>query len=130
MNDMNDQKVASAPQANTSGAPLQEVPVHRAFDSKDTEDHKFVAALSYIGILFLVPLLVKKESPFAQFHAKQGLVLVIIFFVGSFFFWIPIIGWLAFLFLLIADILALIKTLQGQAWEIPIVTDIVKKLNI
>lgn len=97
------------------------------FDQKDIADNKFVAALSYVGLLFLVPLLVKKESPFSQFHAKQGLVLCIAFFLLSF---IPVLGWLVSLVLLVIDIIALVKTLSGQAWEIPLVGDVVKKLNI
>lgn len=100
------------------------------FDQKDIEANKYVAALSYLGLLFLVPLLVKKESPFAQFHAKQGLVLCIVFFIGSFFFWIPILGWGAAIFLLVVDVMALVKTLSGEAWELPVVKDVVKKLNI
>lgn len=115
---------ASAP------APVTAPEVHSAYDAKDVADNKFVAALSYVGILFLVPLLVKKDSPFAQFHAKQGLVLCIAFFVGSFIFWFPIIGWAAAIFLLVVDIMALVKTLSGEAWSIPGVKDVVKKLNI
>ena len=33
------------------------------FEQKDVDDSKVIAALSYIWILFLVPLLVKKDSP-------------------------------------------------------------------
>ncbi len=98
-----------------------------AFDQKDVAENKFIAALSYLGLLFLVPLLAKKESPFAQFHAKQGLVLCIAFFVFSF---IPVFGWLVNLALLIVDVIALVKTLSGETWEIPLVKDAVKKLNI
>lgn len=98
-----------------------------AFDQKDVEENKLVAALSYLGLLFLVPLLIKKESPFAQFHAKQGLVICIAFFLFSF---IPVFGWLANIALLIVDVIAIIKTLNGEAWEIPVVKDAVKKLNI
>jgi uncharacterized membrane protein len=113
----------------------QEVPkeaeiVGRKFDEKDVTENKYVAMLSYLGILFLVPLLVKKESAFAQFHAKQGLVITIAWIVGSFFFWIPLFGWGAMLVLLVVNIMALVKTYAGEAWEIPVVKDAVKKLNI
>lgn len=100
------------------------------FDPKDIAENKVVAALSYLGILFLAPLLLKKESKYSQFHAKQGIVLFIGFLIGSFFFWIPIIGWAVGVFLLVVDILALVKTLNGEAWEIPVVKDVVKSLNI
>ncbi len=103
------------------------VEAKKVFDQKDIADNKFVAALSYVGLLVLVPLLVKKESPFAQFHAKQGVVLCIAFFLLSF---IPVLGWLISLALLVIDIIALVKTLSGEAWEIPLVGEAVKKLNI
>lgn len=118
---------ASAPTPTPSPVMPESKPV---FDPKDVEENKYVAALSYIFILFLVPLLLKKESPFAQFHAKQGLVLSIAFFIGSFVFWIPLIGWAAAIFLFVVDVMALFKTLSGGAWEIPGVKEAVKKINI
>ena len=45
--------------------------------SKDVEENKAMAAIGYLGILFLIPLLANKDSPFAQYHAKQGMVLPI-----------------------------------------------------
>ena len=36
-----------------------------------------MAVLAYIGILFLIPLLAAKESPFARFHTNQGIILCI-----------------------------------------------------
>jgi len=33
--------------------------------------------LAYLGILCLVPILAAKDSPFAKYHANQGLVLFI-----------------------------------------------------
>jgi uncharacterized membrane protein len=46
-------------------------------DPKDAEDNKIMGILAYLGILVLVPILAAKESPFARFHANQGLVLCI-----------------------------------------------------
>ncbi len=100
------------------------------FGAKDIEENRYVAALSYLGILFLIPLLMKKESPFAQFHAKQGLVITIAWIVGSFVFWFPIIGWALAVVLFVADVMALFRTLSGESWEIPYVKEVVKKLNI
>ena len=44
---------------------------------KDAEDNKIMGILAYLGILVLVPILAAKESPFARFHANQGLILII-----------------------------------------------------
>lgn len=49
------------------------------FDQYDREEdirrHKSVAMFSYLGLFFLIPLLQARRSPFAQFHAKQGMKL-------------------------------------------------------
>jgi len=104
------------------------------FDAKDIEKNKAIAAIGYLCILFLVPLLAAKNSPFAQFHAKQSMVLfvgwVIIWVIGL----IPILGWiigfLGTILLAILSLIGLIKALQGEAWEIPMVADFAKKLKI
>jgi len=48
------------------------------FDAKDAEENKVMGILSYLGFLVLVPFLTKKDSPFAQYHAKQGINLFIV----------------------------------------------------
>ncbi|MFH0780327.1 MAG: hypothetical protein V1928_05795, partial [Parcubacteria group bacterium] len=45
--------------------------------SAHSKDDRAFAAISYISILCLVSLLLKKDSQFVQFHAKQGVVLLI-----------------------------------------------------
>lgn len=94
------------------------------FDKKDVDENKVLAALSYIGILFLVPLLAKKESKFAQEHAKQGLVLMLAYVVLLIVGVVPVIGWILGFFgsiaLLVVDIIALVKCLQGGFWEVPV----------
>lgn len=95
-------------------------------DKKDIEENKVITVLSYIGLLFLVPLLAKKESKFAKFHAKQGLVLCI----GWFFTWIPYLGWLLWIAIAIFSIWGIINVLNGQFKELPIIGDLAKKFNI
>ena len=97
---------------------------------KDIEENKTVAALSYIWVLCLVPLLTKKKSKFAQFHAKQGLILFIAEIVGIFIFWIPVIGWALGIALLVVSIMGVLKTLNGEWWKIPYVYDLSKKFNL
>lgn len=104
------------------------------FDKKDIEENKLIACLSYISILCLVPLLAKKESKFAQEHGKQGLVIVIahiaLMIVGI----VPILGWAVAFFgglaLLVMDLIALVKCLQGEFWEVPVVGAYRKKINL
>ena len=47
------------------------------FDTRDIEQNKVLAAIGYIPVLFLVPLLAAPHSRFAKFHANQGLILTI-----------------------------------------------------
>ncbi len=100
------------------------------FDNKDVEENKLIAALGYVGILCLIPLLAKKESKFSQEHGKQGLVLLIVWVIGSFVFWFPIIGWLLALGVLIINIIAFVKALMGEFWEIPVIGAYRNKFNI
>jgi len=46
-------------------------------DADDAEKNKIFGIIAYIGILCLVPLLAVKNSPFAKYHANQGLTLFI-----------------------------------------------------
>lgn len=100
------------------------------FDPKDVQDHKVMAALSYVGILCLIPLLAMKGSRFAQEHAKQGLLLLIVWIVGSFVFWFPLIGWAAALVVLGVNVYAFVKCLQGEFWEIPVIGKLRKSINL
>ena len=49
-----------------------------SYDASDIESNKIVAALSYLGILIIVPLLAAPQSKFARFHVNQGLLLLLI----------------------------------------------------
>ena len=97
---------------------------------KDIEDNKTVAALSYVWILCLVPLLGKRKSKFAQFHAKQGLVLFIAELAGTLVYWFPIFGQLLALALLVVSVIGIIKVLNGEWWKIPYVYDFSKKIKL
>lgn len=113
--------------------PLQATPVP-AFDSKDVAENKLVAALSYVWLLFLIPLLAKKDSKFCQEHAKQGLVFFIASIALSIISMVPVLGWLigfiGWIVMLVVGIVAIVKTLQGQFWEIPAIGAYRHKINL
>ena len=97
---------------------------------RDVEINKSIAALSYVWVLCLVPLLGKRDSEYAQFHAKQGLVLFIIEILAGLVAWFPIFGQLFMLVLLVVAIMGIVKTLNGDWWEIPYIYDWSKKINL
>jgi uncharacterized membrane protein len=96
-------------------------------DKQDIEQNKVLAAVGYLGILFLIPLLAAKQSKFAQFHAKQGLVLFVVEVILGF---VPFLGWALELVLLVVSIYGLVQALQGQWWELPYLGQYAKKINL
>ncbi len=102
-------------------------------------EDKLWGILSYLGILCLLPLLLKRDNSFAQFHSKQGLVMLIIgIALGvlgipmALLMLIPVVGaiigvlWGIVVFviwigMLILWIMAIIKVLQGKTWKMPII---------
>lgn len=90
--------------------------------------------LSYLGILVLIPILAAKESPFARYHANQGLVLllcevgfsvasmilsVIFAFLGPLALLWTLVSWLVSLAFLALLILGIVNAAQGMAKELP-----------
>jgi uncharacterized membrane protein len=55
-----------------------------------SENRNLFVVLSYLGLLALIPLLVEKDDPEVQWHAKHGLVLTAAEFVGMIGLWIVI----------------------------------------
>lgn len=96
--------------------------------TKDALDNRVLAALSYVFLLFLIPM-GKKDSAFCQFHAKQGLVMFLVWIPVSIISLVPFVGWLAWLSMLIITILAISRTLSGETWEIPYLGKHAKKVK-
>lgn len=96
-------------------------------NDKDIEENKIIAAISYLWLLSIVILLVKRDSDFVQFHAKQGLILFIISVILWF---IPFIGWILNILVFICIIMGFIKAISGEKWEIPVIANLAKKINL
>lgn len=103
-------------------------------DPREVEKNKILAAISYLGVLCLVPLFLKKSSPYVQFHAKQGLVLLIAEIIISFVNIIPFFGFMVWAFagllFFIISMVALVRTWNGESWEIPVISDYAKKIEL
>lgn len=93
------------------------------YSREDIEKNKVMAVLAYI--IFLIPLLAAKDSPFAKFHTNQGLVLFLGAIASSIIAVIPIIGWIVApilgLVVTILAIIGIINALGGKAKELPII---------
>lgn len=92
---------------------------------KDIDENKLMAVLGYLGLLLLIPLLAKKDSAYAQFHAKQGLVLLIAYFACGIVMMIPVVGWiigtLGMLGCFIFFIMGIVNAFSGKMNELPLI---------
>ena len=103
-------------------------------EDKVVQEGKILAILSYLGILCLVPLLLKKDNKFALFHGKQGLVIFLGEIAAAIISIVPFLGWfIGFISVIIFGILSLVgivQVLMGNYWKIPVVADLADKFNM
>lgn len=110
------------------------------FDTNDINENKVMSILAYIPVLFLVPLFVAGHSPYAKFHANQGVILTILavimavinavigFVIG----WIPFIG--SFVSGLVSGVfgivvialmvVGIVNVASGKAKKLPVIGDL------
>ncbi len=88
-------------------------------------DSNLMAALSYIWLISVIMLVIKKDDEFVKFHAKQGLILFIISWIGV----IPVIGWIIDVIVVIFIIIGFIKALTGERYKLPLIGDLAAKIN-
>ncbi len=122
-----------APLAPTA-APRQPSAFCRAFAAPDTTadytplqiaEGKWLAVLSYLMFLVVIPLLAGKDKPFVRYHVNQGILLLIaagvvhvvqyLPFVGSFFYTIGIFC------VLVLAVVGVVNAASGRARELPII---------
>lgn len=106
------------------------------FDARDIVESKPYSILSYLGILFIVGLIVRPDSKVTKFHANQGLILFIIemafIITGVLIGIIPIIGWIigALIGVLVCSLLIavfvyeLINILDDKVKKLPLIGNI------
>ncbi|MFC4600754.1 DUF4870 domain-containing protein [Cohnella hongkongensis] len=90
----------------------------------DIQQNKVMAIIAYL--LFFVPLLAAKDSPFAQYHARQGLNLFLLALATNIVLGIiPFIGWLllplANLVILGLVIIGILAAANGQVKPLPLI---------
>ena len=106
-----------------------------------SSDRTLMIVLSYLGLLALIPYLMKKDDPEVQWHAKNGVGLLIldiviwaVFFViglvlpsnllGCGVGMIQCVVWIA---LLVLHIYCIVQAVGGKKPRIPVVTDFAEK---
>lgn len=100
-------------------------------NDKQVMEGKIFAVLSYLSILCIIPLVLKRDNPFVLSHGKQGLVLFIgevaVFVVSVILEWIlrPSI----FVFG-VFSLWGIMEALKGQYVRMPVVSDIADKITL
>lgn len=96
--------------------------------ARDSVENQRLSVLSYLGMLFIIPLLARKDDPFAKFHSNQGLVLFLTGIVLDAFITMGVLGSLFSFALGIFQIYCTVKgisnVLQGKMEPLPIIGSI------
>lgn len=104
------------------------------YSSQDVENNKLMAVLSYIGFLWVIPYIARRnESPYVRFHLNQGLPLLIGYVIMSVFgFILPslmgVFGrtfmWIIRTALMIFTVLGVFNAASGKAKKLPVIGDL------
>ncbi len=105
---------------------------------------RFMAALGYVLFLFIIPVKLRRDSMFVQFHARQGGVLFGLWFVVAFVLFVALlfagsglgatilIGVffvVTFVYLAMA-LIGLLKVALGERYRMPLVADVALMLRL
>lgn len=88
--------------------------------AQDIEKNRTLAALSYLWAFSLIVALARRDSPFVQLHARQGLVL----FVISVLLWPFGIARYAEVLVLALMTLGFIQAAMGNSYHIPVIGEL------
>ena len=96
-------------------------------DPVDVQSNKFMAILSYLGILVLIPLFAAKNSQYARFHVSQGVNVLLLYIISTTVSYIPLlpfdgfISWIVNMIALVFSILGIINAVRGEMKPLPII---------
>lgn len=84
-----------------------------------------MAALSYVGILVVIPFISAKDDPFVKFHIKQGLILLIIeialWTLGSMVYMMWTIMQFINLAIVVMAVIGIVNAVKGVEKELPFI---------
>jgi uncharacterized membrane protein len=114
---------APAEDLGSKVAQLNETPdTTSSFDTDDVNNNKGMSILAYLGILVLIPIFARKDSPFARYHSNQGLILLICWVIVAILrriWWL--LGTVGGLIGFILMIIGIVNAANGRAKELPLV---------
>ncbi len=96
-------------------------------NNKPTQDEKTFGAIANLWVFSILILIMKKDSEFVKFHARQGIVLFLITIILG---WIPVLGWILVVIASLMMLYGAYKAATGEQWEMPVIGPIAKKINL
>ena len=94
------------------------------FDPQDIADHKMLAMLGYLT-MGILPMVGCRDSAYAMHHVNQALWIFIGSLLCGLVCIIPLLGWIAgaigSIFLLVCEIIGIIRALKGSGAYLPFV---------
>ena len=98
---------------------------NQVFTQEDIDANKTMGIIAYF--IFFIPLVVEpaKNSPYAKFHANQGLLIALLYVASMIVQIIPILGQIVGFVLWVAGVvfffMGLISAINGEAKELPVI---------
>lgn len=84
-----------------------------------------MSVVSYMWVLFVIPLLTMRKNEFVHYHARQGMAFFLATIALGIFALIPYAGIIAgsalFLVMLVFWVIAIINALMGKKWRMPVI---------
>ncbi len=110
-----------------------------------TATERVLGVLGYLAFLFIIPVKAKRDSMFVQFHARQGGVLFMLWFVAALVLGILLLFvdeiellsqfvlaliLLATLAYLVMALIGIFKVVLGERYRMPVVADVALKMGL
>lgn len=94
---------------------------------------RFLAAISYLGVLCLAPIILKVKNDYVRFHARQGLLLFIAEIVFILIWVIPFIGLvfglIGWIICIVLSLIGLVNGIAGREWKVPVLHRFTNKVR-
>ncbi|HOX40795.1 MAG TPA: hypothetical protein PK263_01210 [bacterium] len=87
---------------------------------------KLLAALSYIHVLVILPLVLKRKNQFVDYHVRQGIALLVVWIVFGVTFYLPVLPILFAFYISVSILIGIINIASGKERPLPIIGRYVK----
>ena len=91
---------------------------------------KVLGILAYLHVLVIISLIFGRKDGFVKYHTKQGLVLLLVFVIGFFTFFVPLLPWLFAIYWVIGLVIGIVNVLLSKERPLPLLGKWAESINI